>query len=268
MKEPMLIGSRALSIHSGRKWHRDNSDYDVITEPNRFLPDYFEIHHLNFLNNSDMLVFDSGIRIRHDGIDMSVMSMQGLAIMKRSHLWRDLFFDKHITHYHKSPLADSFTALSDAEMKIYTTRLAMTKKAFPVPHPKLNVPVSEFFDDYVEKKYDHDMLHGMVASPDEPMYTRLQRNRDTAWCHEDLWRKLSHAQMVRCVFEEATVIAIERFMVPKNWAYPPKLAYMRAVRMICTHLCSGWFRDFAIDNYPQVIDSFDADCFERIKKFL
>ena len=49
------------------------------------------------------------------------------------------------------------------------------------------------------------------------------------------------------------VIALERFVIPGK--LNPKLAYLKAVEKICTTLTSGWFRDFAIDNWPEVIDN-------------
>jgi hypothetical protein len=47
------------------------------------------------------------------------------------------------------------------------------------------------------------------------------------------------------------VIALERYLIPmitKNQEYSYKLALVR----ICTTLTRGWFRQFVIDNYPQL----------------
>ena len=47
-------------------------------------------------------------------------------------------------------------------------------------------------------------------------------------------------------------------MVPNDWSYPAKKAYYFALKKVCTTLTSGWFRDFAIDNFHQVFELFDA----------
>jgi hypothetical protein len=54
-------------------------------------------------------------------------------------------------------------------------------------------------------------------------------------------------------------------MVPKDWKYPAKLGYNKALNKVCTTLCKGWFREFAIDNYPEVMELFDEGKFLEVK---
>ena len=117
-----------------------------------------------------------------------------------------------------------------------------------------------FFDDPVEKVYDHDFLHELYAYEDRPMFEKLKHKGEEgqAWCAKDLWQQLSQLQKLQCVAEESYVIATERFMVPNGWNYPTKKAFYFALKKVCTTLTSGWFRDFAIDNFPQVFELFDA----------
>ena len=37
---------------------------------------------------------------------------------------------------------------------------------------------------------------------------------------------------------------------------------------VCTTLTSGWFRDFAIDNYPEILKLYDHSKFEYVKNQL
>ena len=76
---------------------------------------------------------------------------------------------------------------------------------------------------------------------------------------------MSYDDKLKCIAEETYVIAIERFLVPKDWKYPAKLAYMKALKKVCTTLCSGWFREFAICNYPQIVDLFDKQKILSVK---
>ncbi|MGI4811884.1 MAG: DUF7275 domain-containing protein, partial [Janthinobacterium lividum] len=45
----------------------------------------------------------------------------------------------------------------------------------------------------------------------------------------------------------------------------PKVAFDWAVMRICTTLCSGWFRTFALDDWPQVQFNYDP---KYVNKFL
>jgi hypothetical protein len=257
----MLIGSRAIAYWNPEFKVRSNSDWDIVgcSYENTFyryelgIPDEdrIEWHDPYHLNNKDMIfTFETGDR---------VISPYGLAIMYRSHLHRDWNWDAHITKYHKFilPLLKSDLHLSDP---ILLERIKLTKKAYPQGNPKLNQTNEMFFDDPVVKVYDHDFLHELYAYEDRPMFEKLKRPEqfDLAWCAKDLWDELSQTQKLQCVAEETYVIATERFMVPNDWNYPTKKAFYFALKRVCTTLTSGWFRDFAIDNFPQVFELFDA----------
>lgn len=262
----ILIGSRALNY-----WHpevpiNDSTDWDVISaEP----IEGTEWHSLDILNNKDIenLLFNYEDEIDFNGITLTVAPPVVLSIIKRSHLHRDLGFDKHVTYYHKY-LTDFRGFLSGDHLAFLEERTKLTLEQYPQVKPNLNQSVEDFFDDAVTKKYNHDYLHQLFAYEDKPMYTKLQTNPEKAWCSENLWYTLTHQQQLQCVAEETMVIATERFLVPKNWGYPSKLAYMKALKKVCTTLCSGWFRDFAIENYPEVISLYNPEKFQQVKSNL
>ena len=153
---------------------------------------------------------------------------------------------------------------------ILLERIKLTKEAYPQGNPKLNKSNDEFFDDPVEKVYDHDFLHELYAYEDRPMFEKLKRPEqfNLAWCVKDLWDKLSQTQKLQCVAEETYVIATERFMVPNDWNYPTKKAYYFALKKVCTTLTSGWFRDFAIDNFPEVFNLYEGAKFYHVQAHL
>lgn len=250
MKYPVLIGSRALDFWDKRYGDgtfklSPNADWDVISD----VPiEGTEWHDPHFLNNAEMVdLFTSIYTVEFNGIPLRVMHMEGLAVIKRSHLWRDLSFQKHITHYHKY-LRKYFYPSPE-----YHHRLDLSYAEFKQSHPKLNKSLDDFFTDGVKKLYDHDWLHELYAYYDEPLYKRLQRDPHSAWCSEDLWDKLNYSDKERCVAEEVQVIATERFLVPNDWNFSCKRAYLQALDKVCTTLCSGYFRDFAIDYYPEIM---------------
>ena len=256
----VLIGSRALAYWRSDLVIKPCTDWDVISDK---AIEGTEWHDPAFLNNADMKCWATSEVISFNGNKLNIMSMHGLAIIKRSHLWRSLGFGKHITHYHKYGLSRHFADDLD-----YQNRLEMSYAAFPQGHPKLNQSVADFFDDAVTKVYEHDYLHELLAYYDKPLYTKLQNNVSMAWCDKDLWYNLSYQDKLRCVAEETKVIAVERFLVPSNWTCNSKLAYMKSLEKVCTTLCSGWFRAFAIDNYPEVLAEYDPIQFVKVKHIL
>ena len=245
---------------------KDDTDWDVISDKPI---EGTEWHDPNMLCNRELENHLTGFfEAEFNGHKLYVPVPTALAVVKRSHLWRDLSFQKHITMFHKHMVAHKWNLWNAHEWGMYNRRLEATRLAFPQGNPNLMQSKDAFFDDAVKKKYDHDHLHELVAYYDKPLYTRLLRDPTLAWCEKDLWLGLHHEDKVKCIAEEAHVIAIERFMVPNSWKYPSKLAYIKAVDKVCTTLCSGWFRDYAIDHYPEVVQSFNQDKFNHVKKEL
>jgi hypothetical protein len=188
-------------------------------------------------------------------------------LTKRSHLHRDIGFDKHIAMYHKY-LKKYEVMWTPADREFLKERIRATEARFPQQGPNLNQMKDDFFDDAVVKKYDHDYLHELVTYNDAPMYTRMLRGDGTVFCRKEVWDTFSHEEKLQTAAEETTVIAIERFMVPKEWDFNPRIAYNRALKKVCTTLCKGWFRDFAIDNYPGLLGMFDKQRILNVKSKL
>lgn len=265
----ILIGSRALAL-THQKFRpqfvcKPDSDWDIISYE-KFEDPSIEVHDPSILLNDELSNFVTN-SIMIEGKPVYSLNLMGLAIVKRSHLWRDLSFDKHITMYHNW-LAKHMPKKLHWAYEYYKRRTEATMQMFSKGNPNLMQKKDDFFDDAVEKKYDHDHLHELFAYYDKPLYIRLLRNKELAWCDKDKWDYLSHQDKILCVAEETQVIAAERFCVPNEWKYNTKRAYFAALKKVCTTLTSGWFRDFAIDNYPEIISVYDPNKFEFVKKEL
>lgn len=269
----MLIGSRAISF-----WDKDfrvnpDSDWDIIGYPHdeSLFRSVFSIpsdgkiewHNPDHLNNQEILDKNEYEKIA---------SPLTLAILYRSHLWRDYNWDAHIAKYHKYvyPMLYREEKILLVTSEILEERIKLTKKAYPQGNPKLMQSNEDFFDDNVKKVYDHDFLHSLYAYEDRPMFERLKKseNFESAWCEKDLWLQLTPLQRSQCVVEETYVIATERFMVPNGWNFNPKRGYYMALRKVCTTLTSGWFRDYAIDNFPGIYGMFDENKMNEVKNRL
>lgn len=270
----LLIGSRALAYWFSDLTIKDTSDVDIITNrPGAFVGDYegvarIEWHDPWLLNNLDIYQYvNSNEYVNICGQRVYVVTPVGLAVIKRSHLHRDLKWNKHITHYHKY-LQDFEIYFDNTDEKILAERTAMTMKLYPQGNPNLMQSKEDFFDDSVKKIYSHDYLHELYAHYDKPLYNKLLRHADLAWCEKSKWLELSHEDKLKCIQEEVYVIATERYLVRNQWEYPAKKAYMQALQKVCTTLCSGWFRDYSIDHYPELLNRFDASKVENVKSIL
>lgn len=264
----LLIGSRALAAQDPTFKLKPDADWDFIAPSGaitRHLTTVIpksEVEEYGTLCNGYAIDnFRSGQWVETPAGDVELMSLRGLAAIKRSHLWRDHFFDKHIIQYHKhlkhhrDPQDDQF--IKD--------RAKATKEVIRYAQPSLLKSNEEFFDDAVDKKFDHDWLHELVAFGDHPIYLDMKRDLSLAWCEKDLWDQFPQEKKLQCVAEETMVIAMERFLIPNDWNYSMFGAYYKALAKVCTTLTSGWFRDFAIDNHPEIMALFDKQKLEQLK---
>ena len=92
----LLIGSRALAYWNQELKIKSTTDYDVISiSPIKGT----EWHDPKCLDNYLIEQFASDSFTYINGHKIYVVSMKGLAIIKRSHLWRQLKFQKQNVIY-------------------------------------------------------------------------------------------------------------------------------------------------------------------------
>jgi len=264
--EMMLIGSAAYHYWKGStREELHEMELDIIGDldvrgSNPALR--IDLSPTSSLNNGAFVDrYNTRDAITIGGVKVGVCSMLGLSILKRSHA--------HRIHKHQRNMHQLFKELDWANVRnqlrsVDRDLLLERQKMTPVEikSPSLEKSNSDFFDDEVTKHFDHDWIHEQMAYYDKPLYTRLKRHPELARCEKDLWYDLLFRDKVRCVLEEAYVIALERWIVPATLAgervMPHKNAVLNALRKVCTTLCSGWFRDFAIDYYPEIVSDIDT----------
>lgn len=260
----LLIGSRALSYWTEFKASA-GSDYDFLVDPDTDCSPQPEL--VDFMPTFGQEVpasFRSGEFVSTPLQEVEVCSLEGLAAIKRSHLWRDYFWDKHIAQYNSHLRRH----LNKEHRPWINDRAKLLKESLRYSQPSLKQTNEDFFDDAVDKKYDHDWLHELVAYGEHPIYLDMKRDFSLAWCEKDMWDEFPQDKKVKCVAEEAYVIALERFLIPKDWQYSYVGAYLTALKKVCTTLTSGWFRDFAIDNLPEIMAQFEKQKVESLKEKL
>lgn len=267
----ILVGSRALAYWLNKpELVKDNSDWDLITE--RPMPSTnkcrIECHY--DLNDADVSHYTTSSTIILNGVVIPVCSLKGLMLIRRSHLHRPQKFQRNMWLFNQVNWPMMKLELDDFDKEFLKTRTRLTKEKFGDRVPSLNQTNEDFFDDYVTKHFDHDYVHEYVAYYDKPLYTRLKYDYDLAKCEKKLWNKLTFEDKIKCVLEECYVIGLERFIVPKllnkQSHQPFRFAVVSALNKVCTTLTSGWFRDFAIDNYMKILDNIDCTKMELFIK--
>lgn len=290
----LVIGSRALAHHfpnhlietndwdyigtekEVQKWFIDNNiSYDIL--------EYSNLRVYKGILNNEIHEFEIA-EVGNTGFDyleisknkentLEYANLNILFSIKKSHIHQPLNWFKHIEDYHllKNILIEDH--LKDITCK----RIKETDIRLNTKTPNLNKTVQEFVKEsqsILNRIYDHDDLHKIVAYYDEPLYFKIQPTPDKVMCSKDLWTNLSFEDKVRCVHEEAFVIALERKIIPmlfqKGNFYTKEKAVEWALMRICTTLASGWFREFAINNFFEIKKSlnynFIDNFFEKYEK--
>ncbi|KAL9558832.1 hypothetical protein MBANPS3_000694 [Mucor bainieri] len=206
-----------------------------------------------------------------------VAPVELLEAIKTSHIYWPVYFEKHIADLHAlrallaadtsatvnlgyhadktKPLTPPARSPQVEEFLVVRTLETEAFRGTPGAHINLNVSNEEFLgrenDLFVARRIPHDDIHTMVMYGSEPVYDGLKTDKSKAMLSRALFEQAPYVQQLHCVKEEAMVIALERFLVPKLTSDPAS-AYRSALIRICTTLTKGWFRQFAVDNFPRL----------------
>lgn len=213
-------------------------------------------------------------------MQVNVAEPEILEVIKASHIYHPHNFSKHIRDLHaiRRLMSISDTSLptqkqidfiknennvgqlpqrsEDLEkiLKIRSTEID-AKKGVPGDKVKLNMTNDDFLEKeanlLVEKMIKHDDIHELVKFGNYPMYTKLKEDQSKATCLRRLWDQLTYQEQLQDVMEEAMVLALERYLFPE-YVKDEQVAYDSALTRICTTITKGWFRKFAVDNWPAV----------------
>lgn len=195
------------------------------------------------------------------GEKLHVLSLKYLLLTKRSHLIYPIHFEKNINDYHEMKFHLGNFELDLLMQEYFELRKKETAERVKQRTPNLNVTTEDFFSSKlpVPNYFVHDDIHEVMAHHDRPIFTMMQKDSSKAWCEKDMFFDLPHEYQVQCVQEEAYVIALERYIIPQHGSNVDDHldCYKRAVKRICTTLTSGWFREFAIENYDLVMERYN-----------
>lgn len=163
-----------------------------------------------------------------------------LYTIKVSHLFWNRKWDRHATDAMllKRAGATFIPALYDILYPIWVDKYGAKKAA-------LKGSKDEFFDDLINRVYDHDSVHESVAYYDRPLYEKILIPGSVA-VDMNLWDDLSHEDKLRMVREEVYATALERKVIPAGYKGSARAAYAWSLMHTITSLTKGKFALFCV----------------------
>ena len=132
------------------------------------------------------------------------------------------------------------------------------QETYRANRPRLNRAKKDFFSgDGVKYIYDHDSLHEAVKIGNLPAYKYYAQDGHDVFSSRKKFFDLPFDVRINGVLEESYVLALERSQIPYREQIKPRDSFMIALSKVCTSITSGWFREFAYENWFEVMRRYD-----------
>lgn len=106
----------------------------------------------------------------------------------------------------------------------------------------------DFFDDYVSRENVHDELHEKVKKFEQPAFKYLQEpGQTTVYVDEKKFYETTEEIRRAVVIEEAQVLALERFLLPKI-KENEFLSYLHFIKVLVERCAPLWMTIYIINN--------------------
>lgn len=190
-----------------------------------------------------------------------------LYLLKMSHRYK-----KNSPHFFKTMNDIHFMRSLGAKIPVELEEVfkLREKETYNYSHPNLDVKSKDFFKgDEVPYVYDHDTIHEAVAVLGVPAYkSYMKDDSEVMTSKEKFFEQENHIRLLG-VYEESCVLALERSQIPFNFEVPARQSFVMALSKVCTSITSGWFREYAWENFGVVMKFYDSmgetDYIERFK---
>ena len=131
--------------------------------------------------------------------------------------------------------------------------------------PKLNQSKDTFFSgDGIIYEYDHDTIHEAVKFLDKPAYTYYADGE--VWSSKEKFNQCSEKIKLFGVLEESLVLACERSQLAFSPPPDARWSFEHALFKVCTSITSGFFREYAWENYDKVIELYNKVGLDYVDK--
>jgi hypothetical protein len=286
----LLIGSQALKLVRPDLLDREPVDWDLIgtlDEVNAFIkenrskfknvypnqtgdkiialgPGHIFEFELSWSGSSKALLGRYNAAPIHSvlGRPVNAADLNTLFLLKKSHR-----FLKDSPHFLKT--MRDYRRMRDAGAEITDERLYKLRcdDTYTYTHPKLNVAKDEFFNgDGVTYIFDHDSIHESMKHLDRPAYTYFKPDNSPVLCSKKMFFEADEKTRLYSVLEESQVLALERSQIPHRGVWSHKKSFDTALMKVCTSITSGWWREYAYENYDKVQAMYEEDYVDRFWK--
>lgn len=141
------------------------------------------------------------------------------------------------------------------------------KETYSYAHPKLNQSKKNFFsDDNINYIYDHDTIHEAVKHLDAPAFEYIKEDTAEVKCSKAKFFTQPEKIKLYTVLEESYVLALERCLIPFNFSQSPEWAFKKALEKVCTSIASGWWREYAWENYDEIVKLYSDDYVTKFER--
>lgn len=228
--ESVLVGSRAARL---------------------FFPDFRQPKDWDFFSRNK-ITDDTGERVETfwhpylEGWDWAyVASPNELYTIKVSHSFWSNRWAKHIQDiaFFQSKGCEVIEPLYDLLNLIWVEHYGAKRAKL-----RAGTTADQFFKPTVRRKYDHDSLHASVAYYDKPLFNAILRDGEAVAVDRAKFEALSFDDKCRLVREEVYATALERKIIPSDYAESPLRAYRWALEQTVTSYSKGWFPRWVVEN--------------------
>lgn len=280
-----VIGSRAMQKHGLLPSHRTPKDWDIIGNEEdcfEFAENLGKIESREITSKGETYFLSNGEIIEAEYLksDHSEKLFWAMLIDQTGNFWEhdNILSKLPIKHYYASLpwlrfFKESHKYLKDSPHFLKTRiDLEILRKITGLPEnseklleqrefiqyrnglPVLKVSKKEFFNEAEEfYVYDHDSIHEAVALGERPAYTFYMKDGEEVLTDKNKFFSVPEQIRLAGVYEEACVLALERSQIPNNFEVNPDKSFMIALEKVCTSITGGYFREYAYDNYFNII---------------
>lgn len=202
------------------------------------------------------LLSDERGRILCGRFDVEMPSLNTLYALKMSHRYL-----KDSPHFLKTRGDIMAMRIAGARIPDHLREwyLRRVKETYNYSHPKLNQSKMGFFSgDAVPYRYDHDSIHVAMARGSVPAYVLYKKDGADVQVDRSKWDALPDETKLDSVVEESCVLALERSQIPASGVLTPEASFLLALKKVCTSITSGWWREYAWENYDLAVTHWAA----------
>ena len=147
-----------------------------------------------------------------------------------------------------------------------------SQETYSYLHPNLNVSKENFFkDDAVHYEFEHDDIHQAVAIGNRPAYTYYLKDGSEVLSSRKKFFECSEEVRLNGVIEEASVLALERSIIPFPNYWTTDFAFQFALSKVASSITSGFFRQYCFENIFTALKLYKekhSDYYKRFQKVL